>query len=385
MFAQGYSPIEIGAQGASLTMSDPVSHTEEKVGFGTRITYNVSRVFSWDAEGDFFPGMSLAGTQRGGRAFLAMAGPKAGWRGRRIGLFLKARPGVANFSNVLRVKTGLGPNGNGFLVFPGGHLTHLTLDLGAAMEIKTSRRTFVRIDVSEMLLRYDDRVYRFPGPSGAAIVANGVIGKSLLVSAGVSYRLGSVADRPLSIQNTRRWEIGGQYGVLSLGRAKVVNDPVFSPFYLGDDKGFGGRLTYNFNRWLAMDNVVNYFYTNPHEGDAQRGGRMLQGAFGPKAGLRTQRYGIFVKARPGFLSYGGVQDNYFPPFPATRLTHFAVDFGAVLEYYPSRRTILRFDLGQTAVFYGSAAVVAPNKPPFQGNFVDPGFRDSGMQFATGVG
>ena len=384
-YGQAYSPIEIGAHAASVTLSDAVSGTEEKVGFGLNVTYNVSRSFSWDAEGDFFPVASPTGTQHGGRAFLAMVGPKAGWRWHGIGLFVKARPGVANFANTVRVKTSV-QNGKPFeIVFPGGHLTHLTLDLGGTMEINTSRRTFVRIDVSEMLLRYDDRVYHFPGFPGITTTAPGVIGNSLFVTAGLSHRFGTTGDRPISVQGSSRWEIGGQFGVLSLGRAKTVNDPVFEPLFLGDDKGFGGRLTYNFNRWLAMDNVINYFYTTSRYVDAQRGGKILQGAFGPKAGFRTQHYGVFAKVLPGFLSYGSVNDNFFPPFPKSRLTHFAVDFGAVLEYYPSRRTMLRFDFGHTAVFYRATAVVAPQKFPFQGNFVDRGFRDNGMEFTTGFG
>ena len=290
-----------------------------------------------------------------------------------------------NFSNAARVKTGIGPNGKPFFfIFPGLHLTHLALDLGGTMEINTSRRTFVRIDVSEMLLRYGDRIYRFPGTNGS-VTAEGVVGNSLLVTAGFSYRLGRLDSQSISAQTTRRWEIGAQYGVLSLGRAKVVHDRSFNPINLGDEQGFGGRLTYNFTRWLAIDSTVNYFSTNSHWGDTQRGGKILQGAFGPKAGFRARRFGVFVKVRPGFLSYGGVQDNGFPPFPPTRLTYFAVDFGGVLEYYPSRRTMLRFDLGHTAVFYHAAKFVGPPGPPFYGGFTDPGFRDNGMQFTSGFG
>ncbi len=374
--------MEIGAQGASLTLIDPISSAEERGGFGARVTYNVSPILAWDAEGDFFPSLSLPGPQRGGRAFLALLGPKAGWRWQRIGLFLKARPGVVNFSDVLRIQTGTDPNGTPFfVVFPGGHRTHLALDLGGTMEINTSRRTLIRIDVSEILLRYGDRVYRLPNDSGARLTAGGVIGNSLLVTAGFSYRLGRLDRQSISLQNTPSWEIGGQYGVLSLGRSELEGQPIS----LGDDQGIGGRLTYNFNRWLAFDSVVNYFYKNPNAIDAQRGGKILQGAFGPKAGIHMRRFGVFATVRPGFLSYGGVHDSFFPPFPTTRLTHFAVDFGGVLEYYPSRRTMLRFDLGHAAVFYGSARVIAPAGPPFYGGFLNPGFRDNGMQFTTGFG
>lgn len=383
LFGQSYSRMEIGAQATSLTLADPISPTLEKGGFGARVTYNASSIFGWEVEGDFFPIESEPGPQRGGRTFIVLAGPKAGWRWGRVGLFLKACPGVANFSNVDRVQSETAPNGVPYaIVFPGGHFTHLALDLGGTMEINTSSRTLIRFDVSETLLRYGDRIYRTPG---AVITIPGVVGNSLLVSAGFSYRLGGLESQSISVQNTRKWEIGTQYGELSLGRAKLEDSSSFVPLYLGDDQSFGGRLTYNFNSWLAIDSAVNYFYTNPHVGDAERGGKMLQGAFGPKLGFHVRRFGVFAKVRPGFLSYGAVHDNYFPPYPTTRLTHFAVDFGGVLEYYPSRRTILRFDLSHTAVFYGSTLVVAPQTPPFNGNFVDRGFQDNGMEFTTGFG
>lgn len=182
--AQTYSRMEVGAQAASLTLSDPISGTEEKSGFGARVTYNASPILAWDAEGDFFPSMSPYGPQRGGRAFMVVAGPKTGWRWRKVGLFLKARPGVVNFSDAARVNTGIDPNGPPyFFVFPGLHLTHLALNLGGTMEINTSRRTFLRIDVSEMLVRYDDRIYPIPGTHGASFDVGGVIGNSLLVTA----------------------------------------------------------------------------------------------------------------------------------------------------------------------------------------------------------
>jgi hypothetical protein len=382
LFAQAYSRMEIGIQGAALRLADPADFTDEKGGFGARVGYNFSPLLAWEAEGDFFPTNSLPyGAQRGGRAYTLLAGPKVGWRWRRVGLFLKVRPGVVNFSDAPRIETGILPSGEPyFREFPGLHLTHLALDLGGAMEINTGRRTFIRVDVSEMLLRYGDRTYHIPEVSGF-VTAPGVIGNSLLVTAGFSYRLGGFDTQSISIWNTRRWEIGGQFGVLSIGSSELQGHPLS----LGDYQNIGERLTCNLNRWLAIDSVLNYFYTNPNAGDAQRGGRILQGSFGPKAGIHLQRFGFFAKVRPGFLSYGGVHDDLFPPFPTTRLTHFAVDFGGVLEYYPSRRTMLRFDLGHTVAYYGSARVIAPSSPPFNGGYVNPAFRDNAMQFTTGFG
>ncbi len=390
LFAQAYSPLEVGIQGAALTLRDPVESTVEQGGYGTRISYNSSSLFAWEAESDFFPVPSELDTQRGGRAFALLAGPKATWRWHRIGLFVKAQPGIMNFSNIVRDKTVLCNGMPCIYEFPGGHVTHFALELGGGVEINASRRMFFRIDVGELLLRYGDRSYHNTGDPGNLVLANGMIARSLLVTAGVSYRLGHLAEHSVSLETTRTWEIGGQFGLLSLGSAKVIDDlrnPAFGdiPAFLADYRGIGGRLSYNFNRWLAVDAALTYYYTAPHVGDAQRGGKILEGVFGPKAGVRTRRYGVFAKARPGFLSYSAVHDDLFPPFPTQRLTHFALEVGGVLEYYPSRRTILRFDLGHLLAFYGPQTFQAPPGPPYYGNFRDYAFRDNGIQLMTGFG
>jgi len=384
--AQSYSRVEIGAQGTSLLLSDPVSGKDERGGFGTRITYNFSPILSLDAEGDFLPSKSPTEPQRGGRAFAVLAGPKAGWRFKKVGLFVEARPGIINFSSAQSITTGIAPNGIPFItIYPGAHRTDLALDLGAVFEVNPSRRTTFRLDFGEMLVRYKEHFYPVP-TTPSTIDVSGVVGESLMVSAGISYRLGELTESRPSFSGVRRWEAGGQFGLLSMGRADIVGLPYFDPFSLGDDPSFGGRLTYNFNPWLAVDTAVNYYYHNPHFGDAQRGGKILQGAFGPKAGLRTQHAGFFVKARPGFLSYGGVHDNWFPPYPTTRLTHFAVDVGGVLEFYPSRQVVLRLDLGHTLGFYGPRTVITPITPITpNGVLRSGGFRDNGMQFMTGFG
>lgn len=58
----------------------------------------------------------------------------------------------------------------------------------------------------------------------------------------------------------------------------------------------------------------------------------------------------------------------------------------MLEFYPSRRTMLRFDLGHTLAFYGAKTVLATKSAQFpNGNLVSGAFRDNGMQFTTGFG
>ena len=76
---------------------------------------------------------------------------------------------------------------------------------------------------------------------------------------------------------------------------------------------------------------------------------------GLKAGARTDRFGIFAKAPPGFIHFG---EGFFTPCLSEK-THFALDVGAVLEYYPSRHTVVRFDLGDTIIPYGGATFLDP--------------------------
>jgi len=146
--------MEVGAQGTSVLFVDAVSGTQERAGFGTRLTYNFSPVLALDVQSDFFPGNSLPGPQRGGRALLGLAGPRAGWHWKKIGLFVEARPGIVNFSNVIKITTGILPNSVPFFAeSTGGHRTHLALNLGGVLELNAGRRTLIRIDAGEMLVR----------------------------------------------------------------------------------------------------------------------------------------------------------------------------------------------------------------------------------------
>ncbi|MGI9066502.1 MAG: hypothetical protein ACR2HX_08865 [Pyrinomonadaceae bacterium] len=84
-------------------------------------------------------------------------------------------------------------------------------------------------------------------------------------------------------------EIGAQFSSLTLTEPGIKREV-----------GVGGRLTYNVNRSLAIEAEGNYFPSGSTRGFIH-GGNILQGQFGVKAGKRWDRFGIFAKARPGFL------------------------------------------------------------------------------------
>lgn len=206
---------------------------------------------------------------------------------------------------------------------------------------------------------------------------------SLLVISRTAYSQSPAADG-------HRFEVGGQFSILnnsvvsdvSVTSVQCVTAPC--PPILSFSKsrktqvGFGGRFGYNLTDNLAVEAELNFFpkadlFSQP---DVFNDGNLIEGLFGLKAGKRFDKIGIFGKARPGFLyaSKGDLQLDsrilcaaIFPPpagcFETTSKNSFAFDLGGVVELYPTKRTLIRFDLGDTIVRLGERSVTAILNPP----------------------
>jgi hypothetical protein len=129
------------------------------------------------------------------------------------------------------------------------------------------------------------------------------------------------------------------------------------------EPGLGTRLTYNLTKSFALEAEGNVLPHNSRFANFRNGGRAVEGLFGVKIGKRYEKFGIFAKARPGLISFSAGKGGYvatgqggsFPfRFRTDTATHFATDLGAVLEFYPSRRIVTRFDMGDTIIRYGSS-------------------------------
>jgi len=128
----------------------------------------------------------------------------------------------------------------------------------------------------------------------------------------------------------------------------------------------GVRFHYNFLPNTAVDAEVNHAKENP-SGDFGETSVLV----GIRAGKRFSRFGVFAKARPGLMYFGG---SYFRQRLDDR-THFIVDYGAVLEYYPRPSWFFRIDAGDLVIFYGDARLFNRPQPDALGtvhNFY-PGF------------
>ncbi|HEY0430230.1 MAG TPA: outer membrane beta-barrel protein [Pyrinomonadaceae bacterium] len=168
------------------------------------------------------------------------------------------------------------------------------------------------------------------------------------------------------------------------------------------EPGVGGRFTFNLNRSVAVEAEGNFF---PHScrfcggnlGDSS--GIMEQGLFGIKAGKRFDKWGIFAKARPGVVRFGQGQTIYTingtGPSASVHVqrrgqSNFATDLGAVLEFYPSKRIVTRFDFGDTLIHYGSRQSNFLSFDPTTGSpslipFTTRSETRHNFQFAAGVG
>jgi hypothetical protein len=165
------------------------------------------------------------------------------------------------------------------------------------------------------------------------------------------------AARPVHAQD-RRLEVGGQLATLTLSDSDTTN------------AGFGGRVSYDLTNWLAAEAEMNLFGSDSFETRAAAfpdfrltyNRRRVDGFFGPKVGWRGERFGLFGKVRPGFarLSDKGLRCE---GEPCTRMllarplyrSEFALDVGAVVEFYPTARTVTRVDLGSTMIRHRSSA------------------------------
>jgi hypothetical protein len=158
----------------------------------------------------------------------------------------------------------------------------------------------------------------------------------LLAPSAASAQAGGAPD-----VDAHRAEVGVLYtGVNLEGFGETIN-------------GLGGRFGYNFNKNFALDTEFAFF-PETHLGNRQIG-QKTQAFAGVKAGARTRYVGVFAKARPGVMFIGEVTSGFNcngTSFGRTcRPSHnnLALDAGGVLELYPSSRTIVRLDAGDTIV------------------------------------
>jgi len=112
--------------------------------------------------------------------------------------------------------------------------------------------------------------------------------------------------------------------------------------------GFGGRFDWNFNRRLAFETQVDFFPEQSEVVNFLRGGQTLQAVFGLRAKVvETPRFSVFGLVRPGLFHFTDVlATSEGAGVPTQRLagTYFVLNLGGGIEYYLTRRWVLRADI-----------------------------------------
>jgi hypothetical protein len=287
--------------------------------------------------------------------------------------------------------------------------THFSLDVGGVVEVYAARRLFARFDAGDTIIRYGS--YRDADFSvemtDPTFEVRPRTRHHLQFGAGVGVRLGALggddedraaatAPRVRPRSAATRFEAGAQFTSLSFSPIRGLNDDTFivNPPQPETELGFGGRFTYNPTGYLAFEAETNLL---PRRFAVAVGasGRVTQGQFGVKAGKRFRSFGVFAKARPGFVSFSsslklvGTRPTTFIGRPVIegifevgRRTFFSTDVGGVFELYASRRWLLRFDGGDTVIRYGERHLNNRFTTPLI--LTAPPETSHNFQFSTGV-
>ena len=352
-----FSRFEIGAQFAAFRgVSDVQADVSFFPGLGARFAYNFNRRLAFEAEVDGVPqGMPPTLRTQGGRVLTGVFGIRAKvLQSGRFAVFGLMRPGFERFG-------GVGETPNQAIVFQ--PRTFFTLNLGGGLEYYPSPRWILRFDITGNPYRIPNSTQTVLSPGGttALLPLPGEINDQFRLIFGVAYRLGKLRENPREGPVSGKLEFGPQLTTTLIQRR-------LSGTGVQTEPGFGGFASYQIFRFLYADGSLMYYPRDSLPG-FQDGGTLFQGVFGLKGGVRRSRLGLFGKARPGFVRSSNVVQGFTQTAPGSGVPSgaifgtyhtFAMDLGGVIEVYATRRQLLRFDLGDTHLYYHTTFITNPD-------------------------
>jgi outer membrane protein with beta-barrel domain len=151
-------------------------------------------------------------------------------------------------------------------------------------------------------------------------------------------------------------------------------EDIGGPNLNSSDSGVGGRVTFNLNDNISLEGEYNVFPQDRiNLGNLSSiNSNKSQLLLGGKYGMRSEKFGIFGKIRPGFVRFSQGDQGALNIVAASSETLLALDIGGVFEIYPARNISFRFDIGNTLIRYTNPNV-----------FPESSFQ-SNLQLGTGV-
>jgi len=152
--------------------------------------------------------------------------------------------------------------------------------------------------------------------------------------------------------------------------------------------GFGGRVDWNLTRRLALESEVDFFPQEATPLLLVQGGQTLQAVFGIRAkAVQTGNLSVFGLIRPGLLHFTGVNvlsGQADPLYVTQPATYFVLNLGGGMEFYPSPRWILRFDIeGDPYRIPGYSASTAAGTAVLPGKINDTVRLNFGLAYRLG--
>jgi hypothetical protein len=352
---QEYSRFEVSGQYSLIRLLDASGNAQSHSGFGGRLDVNLTRRLALESQLDFFPHhASPFLQQQGGHALQALFGIRGKViQSKHFAVYGLLRPGFLHFEKVAVFSSTLPVS---FTTRPA---TYFLVDLGGGIEFYPFPRLITRFEISGNPYR----IANFTAPAASGFVVRpGQITDHFGISVGVGYRLGALRENPPETEVSSRLEFGPQFTTLIVQRESALDGVRTEP-------GIGGFASFRVWRFFYADSAVNFFVRDTNSSGVHDGGRIFQGLFGLKGGISRDRIGIFGKVRPGFNSYShaftGISQTSAGPPPLIknlfdRSTNFVLDLGGVVELYPSRHTTLRFDLGDTHIYFATKSFLTSN-------------------------
>jgi hypothetical protein len=352
---QEYSRFEVSGQYSLIRLLDASGNAQSHSGFGWRLDVNLTRRLALESQLDFFPHhASPFLQQQGGHALQALFGIRGKViQSKHFAVYGLLRPGFLHFEKVAVFSSTLPVS---FTTRPA---TYFLVDLGGGIEFYPFPRLITRFEISGNPYR----IANFTAPAASGFVVRpGEITDHFGISVGVGYRLGALRENPPETEVSSRLEFGPQFTTLIVQRESAFVGVRTEP-------GIGGFASFQVWRFFYADSAMNFFVRDTNSSGVHDGGRIFQGLFGLKGGISRDRIGIFGKVRPGFNSYShaftGISQISAGPPPLfknllDRSTNFVLDLGGVVELYPSRHTTLRFDLGDTHIYFATKSFLSSN-------------------------
>jgi len=392
--AQTYAPNEITA---GATLQTYASDQECLLGSGGQCQYSFSPSVSFTYSRNLSRSVALEGTYQpasyfmyndlwdSGREELALGGIKAGWRGRRWGLYGKLDAGVASFScAVWSYGTNAGQQRTGWNACQ--RLTHFALEYGGVAEYHKNARYTLRFDAGHLMVAEFDQNLLGPMIDGYDLNARwGGLFSHLDMRLGVTRNFGrtETASAERAPEN-QKWDTGAIFAL------QPRTEPYFTNGFLNPYPEEGLWASWNFSKHVSWDTTLLRSPRNPGKNvndSYQAGGRAFEALSGVKAGFRSGHMGYFAKARPGLMTFGETYRGR-TDFPCRRrrllepcfgtskvdngtFTDAVLDTGGIVEFYPTRRSVLRFEAGSATVFYLSKSIFVAGFDAPPGGFFEP--------------